>query len=206
MRCARRTSTRRWGRGAAALGVAAAVAVGAMAGPALAAHWAKLGWRDLHISYPVKPSGYAEIVERFGQPCNANASKISMQVKAADNDVWYTVRFHKKLGGMRTAMVADQGGTSTNLDNDVLGHIRNEHLAKYLLSGIWGYACRYIAGTTTWSTHAWGIAVDVSASYEPAGQCTSTVNYNHAPIWKDHRWKWGKSFCDPMHFQYARDY
>lgn len=193
------------GRGALFL-VAAAFVVGMAAGPALGGHWAKAGWRDLHTSYPVKPSGYAEIVERFGQPCNANASKISMQWRAADDGVYYTVRFHKKLGGMKTAVVPDQGGTSTNLDNDVRGHIRNAHLDQYALSGIWGYNCRYIAGTTKWSTHAWGIAVDVSSRYEPNGQCTSEVNHHHAPYWKDHRWKWGKSWCDPMHFQYATNY
>jgi hypothetical protein len=29
------------------------------------------------------------------------------------------------------------------------------------------------------------------------------VNHNHAYIWRNHRWTWGKAWCDPMHFQYA---
>ena len=189
-----------------AFALLAAFAVGFIAGPAVAGHWHKQGWRDLHWNYPRKPSGYQQIVKRFGQPCSAAASKIWMKWRAADDGVYYTVRFHRKLGGMKTSVVSDKGGRSTNLDNDVRGHIRNAHLDRYAKSGIWGYNCRYIAGTRKYSTHAWGIAVDVSSRYEPAGKCTSDVNYRHAPIWKNHRWKWGKSFCDPMHFQYARDY
>lgn len=186
--------------------VLAAFLIGVLAGPAMAGHWTRRGWRDWHKRYPPRPSGYAEIVERFGKPCSNAASKIWMQWRAADNGVYYTVRFHRKLGGMPTEMVSDKGGASTNLDNDVHGHIRDEHLGKYTLSGIWGYNCRTIAGSNAWSTHAWGIAVDVSSAYEPFGKCTSDVNKHHAHIWRDHRWKWGKSFCDPMHFQYAVNY
>jgi hypothetical protein len=180
--------------------------VGLLAGPSTAYHWARQGWRDHHHKYPIKPSGYAEIVQRFGQPCNADTNHNHVAWRAADDGVFYPVRFHRKLGGKGTEMVSDNGGQSTNLDNDVKGHIRNEHLTEHVLSGIYGYNCRYIAGTTKWSTHAWGIAIDVSSRYEPNGQCHSTHNKHHAQIWKDHRWKWGKSFCDPMHFQYAKDY
>lgn len=178
-------------------GVAAvALALGGVAGPAVASHWTRWGWRDLHENYPPKPSGYTEIVEVFGEPCNGRANYNTLYWRAADTGEYYTVRFHKKLGGSR----------SSNLDNDVRGHIGNAHLDPYVKSGIWGYNCRYIAGTTKWSTHAWGIAVDVSSLYEPNGQCESTTNYHHAQIWKDHRWRWGLSWCDAMHFQYARNY
>ena len=170
-------------------------------------HWSKKGWDDEHRSYPPLPHGYRDIVDVFGQPCNAASHDQSMRWSAHDTGDMYRIEFHKKLGGMRTDMVKGTGGSSTNLDNDVAGHIHNQHLDNYIRSGIWGYACRYIAGTTKWSTHAWGIAVDVSSRFE--GCCSSydsTVNYHHAPIWKNHRWTWGRSFGDPMHFQYAEDY
>lgn len=169
-------------------------------------HWAKAGWRDWHYNYPATPQNYSQIVNRFGQACSGPASAISMRWKAADNGVTYTPRFHKKLGGYRTEMVSGKGGTSTNLDNDVYGHIQNNHLSQYTKSGIWGYLCRYITGTTKWSTHAFGIAIDISASYEPQGQCSSNVNKNFASVFKSHGWRWGLDFCDPMHFQYAFGY
>jgi hypothetical protein len=172
----------------------------------LANHWYQAGWRDRHYNYPSRPSGYTQIVNRFGQPCSANASAIWMSWRAADTGITYTPRFHRKLGGYPTQMVSNKGGASTNLDNDVYGHIQNGHLSPYVEGGIWGYTCRYISGTTKWSTHAFGIAIDVSAVEEYQGKCTSTINYRHAPIWQSHGWYWGLNFCDPMHFQYATNY
>ena len=187
--------------------VAFAVVAVALSVPLLAAwHYARLGWRDKHINYPARPSGYTQIVNRFGQPCSANASAIPMSWTAADTGTTYTFRFHRKLGGSPTEMISDKGGSSTNLDNDVYGHIQNEHLQPYVEHGIWGYFCRYINGTTKWSTHAFGIAIDVSSAEEYMGKCSSTVNRYHRRIWENHGWYWGLAFCDPMHFQYATGY
>ncbi|HSH34607.1 MAG TPA: M15 family metallopeptidase, partial [Actinomycetota bacterium] len=169
-------------------------------------HWGQLGWRDQHANYPSRPSGYTQIVNRFGQPCNAEARAISMKWKAADNGVTYWFSFHRKLGGRPTAMVSDKGGRSTNLDNDVYGHIQNAHLQPYVEHGIYGYACRAKRNSNEWSTHAFGIAIDVSSAEDYMGKCTSTVNKRHAPIWQNHNWYWGLAFCDPMHFQYATNY
>jgi len=175
--------------------------------PLIAAfHWGQLGWRDRHENYPSRPSGYAQIVNRFGQPCNAEARAISMRWRAADNGVTYSFSFHRKLGGRPTAMVSDKGGRSTNLDNDVYGHIQNAHLQPYVEHGIYGYACRAKRNSNEWSTHAFGIAIDVSSAEDYMGKCTSTVNKRHAPIWQNHNWYWGLAFCDPMHFQYATNY
>ena len=173
--------------------VPVAFLVGALAAPALAYHWHNGGWRDRHYNYPPKPSGYSQIVNVFGQACSDAARARSFVWKAADNDVWYTVNYHRKLGG----------NTSSNLDNDVRGHIGNNHLDWAVTHGIWGYACRDVRGGSSASTHSWGIAVDVSSAAEPMGQCYSRHNRYHADIWKQHRWTWGLSWCDPMHFQYA---
>jgi hypothetical protein len=172
----------------------------------LAFHWANLGWRDRHHNYPARPNGFAQIVSRFGQPCSAAAHSNTMSWTAADTGVTYTFSFHRKLGGYPTEMVGNEGGLSTNLDNDVYGHIQNLHLQPYIRHGIWGYNCRVIDGTTQWSTHAFGIAIDVSAVEEYMGKCTSSVNRYHASIWQSHNWYWGLAFCDPMHFQYATGY
>ena len=169
-------------------------------------HYAKLGWKDKHYNYPSRPSGYTQIVNRFGQPCSDNAHAISQRWIAADTGDTYTVWFHRKLGGYPTEMISDQGGRSTNLDNDVYGHFQNQHLQPYVQHGIYGYACRYKRNGSEWSTHAFGIAIDVSSADEYQGKCTSDVNTYTASIWKSHGWYWGLAFCDPMHFQYATDY
>ena len=49
----------------------------------VAFHWTRLGWRDEHLNYPGTPSGYTQIVNRFGQPCSADAHAISMKWRAA---------------------------------------------------------------------------------------------------------------------------
>ena len=126
----------------------------------VANHWARLGWRDEHVNYPSRPSGYTQIVNRFGQPCSADARAISMRWQAADNGTTYSVSFHRKLGGRPTAMVSDKGGKSTNLDNDVYGHIQNAHLQPYIEHGIYGYACRAKRNSNEWSTHAFGAPPD----------------------------------------------
>ncbi len=172
----------------------------------VAFHWGQQGWRDRHENYPSRPQGYTQIVNRFGQPCSSNARAISMSWRAADNGTTYRFPFHVKLGGRATEMVADKGGRSTNLDNDVYGHIQQQHLQGYVEHGIYGYACRAKRGGNEWSTHAFGIAIDVSSAEEYMGKCSSTVNRYHAPIWQNHGWYWGLAFCDPMHFQFATGY
>ena len=170
-------------------------------------HYARLGWRDKHYNYPARPTSYTQIVNRFGQPCSADARAISMPWTAADTGATYTVIFHRKLGGYPTEMNSDKGGRSTNLDNDVYGHIQNAHLQPYVKHGIYGYACRYQRGSSSlWSTHAFGIAIDVSSAEEYQGRCTSSTNRYHASIWQDHNWHWLLPNCDPMHFQYAINY
>ena len=172
----------------------------------LAFHWGQQGWRDRHYGYPSRPAGYTQIVNRFGQPCSSQASAISTSWRAADTGQTFSFRFHKKLGGYPTEMISNKGGSSTNLDNDVYGHIQNDHLQAYVEHGIYGFACRLMRGGSSYSTHAFGIAIDVSSAEEYMGKCTSSVNRNHAYIWQNHNWYWGLAFCDPMHFQYATGY
>ena len=68
----------------------------------VAFHWGQQGWRDHHENYPSRPQGYTQIVNRFGQPCSANARAISMSWRAADTGTTYRFPFHLKLGGRRT--------------------------------------------------------------------------------------------------------
>lgn len=110
------------------------------------------------------------------------------------NGKWPTY-FHRKLGG----------SASSNLDWDVKGHIKHSGFKSDLKGGISGSVCRFIDGTTSVSTHAWGIAFDINARYEALGQPCQSVTERLAEIWKAHKWTWGRSFSrkDCVHFQYA---
>ncbi|HYZ94113.1 MAG TPA: M15 family metallopeptidase [Actinomycetota bacterium] len=194
----------------AAAAVVLVLAVVAAAPAAGAWHFAAEGWQHQHYKYPPVPSGYSQIVSVFGQPCNSNSTYNRTNWVATDNGTSYAVYYHYKLGGWGT----HYGGKgrydmSSNLNQDVRGHLRNDHLTGLIKSGIWGYACRYISGTTKWSTHAWGIAVDINSAYEHYGadhkHCHS-IPGSVSDRWKAHSWKHGWTFGDCMHFQYAINY
>jgi hypothetical protein len=181
--------------------------VSGLTSAALASHWAANGWFDRHYNYPPVPSGLSEINNVFGQPCSSDANFNRFTWGA--EGVTYNVNFHKKLGGAPTpGWYGGNGGLSTNLFYDIRGHIANNHWDSRVLGGIWGYSCRLKSGSTTqWSTHAWGIAIDINAAHEHDGHCHNhTVDAGVAAIFQNHGWYWGLTFCDAMHFQYATNY
>lgn len=76
-----------------------------------------------------------------------------------------------------------------------------------VLGGIGAYNCRLVSGTNVWSTHAWGIAIDINWNHETPGDCTpNTIPTNVSGTFQNHGWMWGNEFCDAMHFQYATGY
>lgn len=70
----------------------------------------------------------------------------------------------------------------------------------------WGYACRKIAGSNSWSNHAWGLAIDLNATTNPMGRKLVT----DMPQWViESSAKWGlawggnyKTLKDAMHFEF----
>lgn len=187
----------------AALGVAIAAAFGgtAAAGPLEVADWITRtvpdeAFVDRHYNYPQKPSGAAGLTRVFGRPCNDDVNENTLVFLADDDGRAYPVNYHLLLGGP----------DSSNLDNDVIGHIRNDGLQSKLLSGIWGYACRTKRNSDEWSVHAWGVAVDINSRYEVPGTSCRTVPAELGRIWTNHGWTWGAAWRDCMHFQYASNY
>jgi D-alanyl-D-alanine carboxypeptidase len=69
----------------------------------------------------------------------------------------------------------------------------------------WGYNCRRIAGSNSWSWHAWGLAIDLNALKNPMGPSLIT----DMPAWIDevaakYGIFWGGNFNgrkDAMHFE-----
>ena len=166
------------------------------------------GWRDKHVYYPPVPSGYSGITNVFGPPCNYRANDNMTYWTAQDDHKAYPVYYHYKLGGYGDFYDGSGSTTrSSNFNNDVRGHIRNEHYAPYITHGIYGYLCRKIRSSSKWSTHSWGIAVDINSAANPY----PTYSCHGIPggvftIFSNHGWLNGKSFGDCMHFQYARNY
>lgn len=180
-----------------AAAVLAAAFILAAAPAAQASHWALNGWKDEHKNYPAVPYGYKGITYTFGKPCNSAARANRLDWRAADDGKFYKVVYHRKLG---------PAGGSSNVP-DIRGHIGNAHLDKYVKAGIYGYACRYVKGTSKYSVHAWGIAIDQNSKYEHEGHYhVHSVTQAVADIFAKHNWYWGKAFGDAMHFQYARGY
>ena len=154
--------------------------------------------------YPAVPNGLTAINNTFGTRCtsNSNFNKFTWLAEGAS----WNVNFHKKLGGAPVpGWYAGNGGGSTNLFYDVRGHIANGHMT--VLGGIGAYNCRLVSGTNVWSTHAWGIAIDINWNHETPGDCTpNTIPTNVSGTFQNHGWEWGIKFCDAMHFQYATGY
>ena len=73
----------------------------------------------------------------------------------------------------------------------------------------WSYNCRHIAGSTSWSNHAWGLAVDINSLRNPMGSTLVT----DMPQWvrdapallRKYGLKWGGTYQsrpDAMHFEF----
>ena len=86
----------------------------------------------------------------------------------------------------------------------------------------WGYACRKVSGTNTWSNHAWGLAVDLNAPVNPYAsadwhrrnargtmpfglQIVCDMPEPMIAMWEDAGYRWGGRYRnkpDPMHYEY----
>lgn len=93
---------------------------------------------------------------------------------------------------------------------DLDTHLRRKGKSLAKERDDWGYAHRYISGTTTWSNHAWGLAVDANAIRNPYVKRLVT---EFDPRWV--RWllagkyknliRWGGDYSgrkDAMHFEF----
>jgi peptidoglycan hydrolase-like protein with peptidoglycan-binding domain len=60
-------------------------------------------------------------------------------------------------------------------------------------------------GGNTWSTHSWGVAIDLNAPWNAFGQSNFEMTKEFAQCFKDVGFVWGGdwSYPDAMHFQYA---
>jgi len=168
------------------------------------------GWVHDHSSagVPPRPSGYTQLVQTFGQPCSGLAN---------DARSWWPSQSARNVSGYIYYHPYISRDISYNIRNHV-GHDDRDGAVDYLVGA---YNCRSIRGSTSWSTHAFGAAVDTNSARNPLGQSywngkgANGVDYGRylPDVWRGaypgHGFFWGinwNSRPDPMHFQYVTDY
>ena len=149
------------GRWLVVASVACAALVGFLGAPFAARALPPSGWTHDHSAagIPHRPHGYNALVATFGQPCSAaaNAARSSWPSQSTPGVDGY-INYHPYI------------------DRDVSWNIRNHISAdlkeQALYPGIGGYNCRYVEGTTSWSVHAFGAAIDINWQRNPRGSST----------------------------------
>jgi len=193
----------------AIVGLVCAIGAGLLTYP-IAAGAVPSGWVHDHSSrgIPSRPSGYSGLVAKFGQPCNASAN--------ASRSYWPSQSARNVPGYVYYNPYIDRD-VSWNIRN----HIEFDGQNSAVDYGMYGYDCRPIIGGTSWSTHAFGAAIDTNSARNPLGQnhwvgigADGVRHYQYIPnTWKGafpgHNFYWGLKFSsrpDPMHFQYVTNY
>ncbi len=141
-----------------------------------------------------RPSGLNDLIKVFGQP---GTSITTAAMRAGKNGEIVNVRCHKKIAPILQAVF--QSIHEAGMSN---------HIHTY--DGCYVYRKKR-SGGSSWSTHAWGISIDVNASANPMVSSASKMTISDsqkvlAPFFEKHGFYWGKHFNDPMHFQYCTGY
>lgn len=175
---------------------------------------AGLGWKAPNAAAaPSRPDGYAQIVAAFGQPCDPGVGQGHASSWKYGN--------YSGNGGTVTVYMHSLLANEVNLARSAVvnGPPANSDLLNYGIGG--GYGCRPKDSGEGYSTHSWGISIDTNTAYNQKytgcycwnGRGWSGANYgNQLPdIWKSTspyyvNFKWGITWDDPHHFQYATGY
>jgi D-alanyl-D-alanine carboxypeptidase len=187
--------------------LAVCMATGYISASALASRTSEWTHDHSNAGVPDRPDGLAQLNRMFGDRCiNRSNDGRSYWPHRSDHGAGYIY--------YNTYIARDVGYNIRN-------HIDAARRVQALYPGIGGYNCRLIEGTTAWSTHAWGAAIDTNWQRNPRGQRhwngrgSDGVDYHtYLPdVWRGpfpgHGFYWGLHFSttpDPMHFQYVTNY
>jgi len=195
-----------WGRKARGVAVASIVVIGAVPPTAaLAGHMTD--WRHDHSTrgVPSRPHGYSALRSKFGSPCGSRA-----------NDA--RTLFPHASGRNKRGYVYYHPYLARNVGHNIRGHVSKRHKDQAFDYGQYGYNCRRMRGSSSWSTHAFGAAIDTNTARNPQGQSywngRGADGQDHGMYIPDvfrgdypgHGFRWGKSWRDPHHFQYVTGY
>jgi D-alanyl-D-alanine carboxypeptidase len=190
--------------------VAAVLLVVFVASSALANHMADWNHDHSDRAVPPRPNGLAELNQMFGQRCidrSNNARSFWPHADWAPFDGGLYVEYNTYI--------------ARNVGYNVRNHINAAHKDGALYPGIGAYNCRLIDGSTSWSVHSWGAAIDTNWQRNPRfqsfwnGRGIDGIDHGtYIPdVWRGsfpgHRFFWGLNWDtrpDPMHFQYVSNY
>ena len=126
---------------------------------ALAGHLSDWTHDHSDAGVPPRPSGLAGLNNVFGARCSDRANNARSWWPNADTDPFGAgkyVYYHTYL--------------ARNIGYNIRTHINAAHRDGALYPGIGGYNCRLIDGSTSWSVHSWGAAVDTNWQRNPRYQ------------------------------------
>lgn len=140
-----------------------------------------------------RPNGLTQLQGVFGKP-GTSIGSFAMRAGAGGKQI--NVPCHKKVGP-----------TLQKVFDDIWAAGLSSHIHSY--DGCYVYRTKR-KNSKSWSTHAWGIAIDINASSNPmtskAKMKVSDSQKVIAPFFQKHGFYWGEAFGDPMHFQYCTGY
>ena len=118
---------------------------------AIAGHMSDWNHDHSDNAIPPRPSGLSEMNQMFGQRC----------IDRSDNArSWWPHADWDPFGGGK--YVEYNTYIARNVGFNVRNHINAAHRDGALYPGIGGYNCRLIDGSSSWSVHSWGAAIDTN--------------------------------------------
>ena len=196
---------------AALLVVVVASASGSAAPPRFSASIERVRWDDLRHSYragcPVAPPRLRTLVVAYRDFAGRARSGRIVVARSEAADV---VTVFRRLWEARFPLRRVQPVSAYRGDDD----------ASMAADNTSGFNCRFVAGTSRWSLHAYGLAIDVNPVENPyvqgarvappAGRAyadrtrvrpgMATANGALVRAFASIGWKWGASFGDYQHF------
>ena len=197
------------GRRCASIAAVASLAIALFAGSsAVASHLSSWTHDHSRDGVPPRPSGLTELNQVFGTRCSDRANNARTWFPHADptDGSGAYVEYHTYL--------------ARNIGYNIRKHVDAAHRDGAFYPGIGSYNCRLIDGSTSWSVHSWGAAVDTNWQRNYRGQNfwngRGSDGHNYGTYIPDvyrgsfpgHRFFWGLNWSnpDPMHFQYVTNY
>jgi hypothetical protein len=150
----------------------------------------------LGTQVPLKvPSGFNEIIATFGKPGDESNIEVF--------DLPYPLLYE---GQRVTRSRAHR--LLVPVFKAVLTEIKSLGLDKAVKSYGGIYNFRAVRGSENYSTHSWGIAIDIEPAAYPLGS-SKRLPQAVVDVFAKHGFTYGGDFPgrkDPQHFQYAKDY